>query len=101
MPNGTVATFARIAIVRPRASRHPRSHAAFVLEATLVLAFFSAGFLFCLAALLFAVVAAPLVAAAVLFTLWRCDETEAARRTRRMRARVRRARALGLRILAS
>lgn len=105
MPNGTVATLPRIAIVRTPAARvrerTHRSPAAFAMEAALAATIFSAGMLVCLAALLFVVLAAPLVAVGVLWVLWRCDDSETARRSRRVRARIRRrARALGLRVLA-
>lgn len=97
MPNGTVATLPRIAIARPRPQR---TAVTFVAELALVGALATAGIAVFVAALMVAVLAAPLVAAGLLWAMWRYDEGDASRQARRVRARLRRrARALGLTVL--
>lgn len=106
MPNGTVATLPRLAIVdaphRPPRPSLPRSIAAFLGHALLAATLLTAGTALCAAALLVAVVTAPVAASGVMWLMWRLDEGEAEQRARRVRARIRRrTRALGLRVLAS
>lgn len=106
MPNGTVATLPRLALVDAsrRAPRPPphRALATFLGHAVLAGALLLVGTALCVLALLVAVVAAPIAAAGVMWLMRRLDEGEAAQRTRRVRARIRRrTRALGLRVLGS